>query len=130
MAPIQISGYTTANQAFNYEIRPSDIQVTIKNFGDDTKAIDGTYHKFHRSYKRSFKLSFNNVLSGVANTLDTIFTTPEQMDFITMDGVKYTVFTEPDSFSSTLSATNVSRKKDAQGQYIRLYTVTFNLVEK
>lgn len=131
MAVIQISGYLTDNTtAFNYEIRPNEIQETIKNYTEDIQAIDGTFHRFHRNYKRQFKLVFNNVQSGTANTLRTIFTTPVQMNFQNIDGVNFTVFTEAGSFSSNLNGGTVALKKDENNERIKLYTVGLNLVEK
>lgn len=131
MAIIRISGYLTDDiTPFNYEIRPNDIQDSIKNYTEDIYGIDGTFHRFHRAYKHKFKLTFNNVQSGIANTLYTIFTTPNQMVFQNIDGINYTVMPEADSFSVSLNGGTVALRKDANGERIKLYTVSLNLVEK
>jgi hypothetical protein len=131
MATIRISGYLADDTtAFSYEIRPNDIQSNIKNYTEDIHGLDGTFHRFHRAYKHNFKLTFNNVQSGIANTLYTIFTTPNQMVFQNIDGINYTVMTDADSFSSTIAGNSVALRKDSNGERIKLYTVSLNLVEK
>lgn len=123
MATIYISGYYTGNQEFNYEIKPSDIQFSIENIGEDIRALDGTNHRYHRAYKRKWSLTFTNVASGIANTLETIFLTPDEFDFQDIEGNKYHVFTDANTFQRNLSATNVSLRG------VRVYTVTFDLCE-
>lgn len=123
MATIFISGYYTGNQAFNYEIKPNDIASSIENIGEDIRALDGTNHRYHRAYKRKWSLTFTNVSSGIANTLDRIFTTPDEFVFQDIEGSKYTVFTDANTFKRTISATTVSL------QGVRLYTVTLDLCE-
>jgi len=124
MSTIYISGFLIDGVTqFSYELRPNEIQTTIKNIGEDIKGLDGTNHRFHRNYKREFKLKFTNVASGVKNQLQTIFTNPTQFNFQNADGNKYTVFTEADSFDYTLAATAVSLRG------IELFTVSIGVCE-
>ena len=123
MNKIYISGYYVGNSPFNYEIRPSQIQATTNTIGDEERAVDGTLNKFHIAYKKTWKLSFSNVSSGIANTLEVIFTTPNQFNFTDERGNSYNVYCDKDSFSRTLSAENVSL------QGIPVYSVELGLVE-
>lgn len=123
MNKIYISGYYTNNTPFNYEIKPSDIQRSISNIGDEQRALDGTMNRFHISYKSTWKLSFTNISDSVADQLQVIFTTPDDFSFTDEQGVKYTVYCEKDSFSRQLSATNVSLRGTP------VYTVNLGLVE-
>jgi hypothetical protein len=124
MAPITISGYLANNTTpFAYELKPSSVQLMIKNIGDDVKALDGTNHRFHRNYKREFKLTFTNVRDTVADEIQTVFTIPNEFIFKYIDGTSYTVYTEPDSFTKDLAATNVSL------QGIAVYEVSIGLCE-
>lgn len=123
MATIYISGYYTGAVPFNYEIRPNSIDKSIENFGEDIRALDGTNHRYHRAYKGKWTLTFTNVHSGIANTLERIFTTPDEFVFQDMEGSQHTVFTDANTFTRKLSATTVSL------QGVRLYTVTFDLCE-
>ena len=124
MSTIYVSGFLINGVTqFSYELRPNEIQTMIKNVGDDVKGLDGTNHRFHRNYKREFRLKFTNVGSGVRNQLQTIFTTPAEFHFQNADGNKYTVFTEANSFDYTLSATNVSMRG------IELFSVSIGICE-
>lgn len=123
MNKIYISGYYTNNTPFNYEIKPSDIQRSISNIGDEERAVDGTMNRFHISYKSTWKLSFTNVSDSVADQLQVIFTTPNQFNFTDEKGEKYTVYCEKDSFSRQLSATSVSLRG------IPVYTVNLGLTQ-
>lgn len=124
MAAIQISGYLANNTTpFNYEIRPNDITTTLENVGEDVRAYDGTTHRFHRAYKRNFKFSFNNVREATVTDLYTVFTIPNQYIFQDIDGTKYTVLTEANSFDKTLDANSVSLRG------VKLYTVSIGLIE-
>ena len=124
MATVFISGFLVDGVTqFSYELRPSEIQTTIKNVGEDIKGLDGTNHRFHRNYKREFKLKFTNVKDAVKDNIQTVFTIPGQFAFQNADGVKYTVYTEANSFDSTLSATNVSL------QGVKLHTVSIGICE-
>jgi hypothetical protein len=108
MAPIAISGYLTGGAAFSYELRPTSVETSIKNIGEDVQAIDGTNRRFHRNYKREFTLSFDKVKQDVATQLETIFTTPNEFIFKDIQGNSYLVYTQQDSFSKSLHASNVS----------------------
>jgi hypothetical protein len=123
MATIFISGYLEGGTVFNYEVNPNEVHVAIKNISEDIKALDGTTHRFHRNYKREFKLRFENVTSDIITKLRTVFTTPKQFDFQNEDGTKYTVYTVPDNFSVTLSARTVTMRG------IKLYTTDIGLLE-
>ena len=123
MNKIYISGYYTNDTPFNYEVRPSDIQKSISNIGEENRSLDGTLNRFHIGYKRSWKLSFTNVSEAVADQLETIFTTPNQFDFTDEKSNKYTVYCEKDSFSRDLSATNVSLRG------VPVYVVNLGLTE-
>lgn len=123
MAQIFISGYYSGSTPFHYEVRPNSINMAIENFSDDVRALDGTNHRYHRAYKRKWSLTFTNVNSGIANTLDRIFTTPDEFVFQDIEGNTYTVFTDANTFRRNISATTVSL------QGVRLYTVTFDLCE-
>jgi hypothetical protein len=123
MATIFISGYYTGAVPFHYEIRPNSVDKSIENIGEDIRALDGTNHRYHRNYKRKWALTFTNVHSGIANTLERVFTTPDEFVFQDIEGNTYTVFTEANTFTRKLSATTVSL------QGVRLYTVTLDLSE-
>jgi hypothetical protein len=123
MNKIYISGYYTNNTPFNYEIKPSQIQTTTNTIGEEERAVDGTLNRFHVAYKKSWKLTFTNVSSGIANNLEIIFTTPSQFNFIDERNDQYTVYCEKDSFSRGLTSTNVSLRG------IPVYTVDFGLTE-
>lgn len=123
MPQIFISGYYSGSTPFHYEVKPNSINMAIENYGDDVRALDGTNHRYHRAYKHKWSLSFQNVSSGIANTLERIFTTPDEFVFQDIEGETYTVFTDANTFRRTISATTVSL------QGVRLYTVTFDLCE-
>lgn len=124
MATVFISGFLVDGVTqFSYELRPNEIQTTIKNVGEDIKGLDGTNHRFHRNYKREFKLKFTNVRDTVKNEIQTVFTIPGQFTFQNDDGTAYTVYTEANSFDSTLAATSVSL------QGVKLYTVSIGVCE-
>jgi hypothetical protein len=123
MATIFISGYLTGGTVFNYEIRPNEVQVSLKNISEDIKALDGTTHRFHRNYKREFKLRFENVTVDIIDKLKTVFITPDQFTFQNEDGTKYTVYTAPDNFTTTLNARTVSLRG------VKLYTTDVGLLE-
>jgi hypothetical protein len=123
MATIYISGYLLGGAPFNYEIKPNDIQTTIKNIGDDVVALDGTTHRYHRNFKKQFKLKFQNVSESTLTTLHTVFMTPDEFIFQDIDGSKYSVLTEKDSFNTTLTATKVSLRG------IKVYDVDIGLIE-
>ena len=123
MNKIYISGYYTNNTPFNYEIKPSQIQTTTNTIGEEERAVDGTLNRFHIAYKKSWKLTFTNVSSGIANNLETIFTTPSQFNFTDERNDQYTVYCEKDSFSRGLASTNVSLRG------VPVYTVDFGLTE-
>lgn len=123
MATIFISGYLSGGTQFNYEIKPNDIQTTIKNIGDDVIALDGTTHRFHRNFKKQFKLKFQNVSEATAVNLHTIFTTPDQFVFQDIDGTKYTVLPEKDSFDETVAATKISLRG------VKVYDVNIGLIQ-
>ncbi len=108
MAPITISGYLTGGAEFSYELRPTSVETSIKNIGEDIQAIDGTNRRFHRNYKREFTLSFDKVKQDVATQIETIFTTPNEFIFKDIQGNSYLVYTQQDSFSKSLHASNVS----------------------
>jgi hypothetical protein len=123
MNKIYISGQYTDATVFNYEINPSSIQASFSNIGEEERALDGTLNRFHIAYKRQWKLSFNNIPSGVANTLENIFLTPNSFYFTNEKGEQFQVFCEKDSFSRELSASNVSLRG------IPVYTVNLGLTE-
>ena len=123
MNKIYISGYYTNDVPFNYEIRPSQIQATTNTIGDEARAVDGTLNKFHIAYKKTWKLTFTNVSSGIANSLEEIFITPTQFNFTDERNNKYTVYCEKDSFTRSLGAESVSLRG------IPVYTVDFGLTE-
>lgn len=123
MATIFISGYLAGGTQFNYEIKPNDIQTTIVNIGDDIVALDGTTHRFHRNFKKKFKLKFQNVSETTAVNLHTVFTTPDQFVFQDIDGTKYTVLTEKDSFDETVAATKISLRG------VKVYDVNIGLIQ-
>lgn len=124
MAPITISGYLANNTTpFNYELKPSSVNMTIKNIGEDVTAMDGTNHRFHRNYKREFKLTFTNVKDEVATQIQTIFTVPNQFVFSNIDGTSYIVYTEANSFEKNLAATNVSLRG------VKVYEVSIGICE-
>jgi hypothetical protein len=124
MAPITISGYLANNTTpFNYELKPNSIQLSIKNIGEDVKALDGTNHRFHRNYKREFTLTFTNVKEEVADKIQTVFTIPNEFIFTYIDGTSYTVYTQADSFTKNLAATNVSLRG------VKVYEVSVGLNE-
>lgn len=123
MAQIFISGYYSGSTPFHYEIRPNSINKTIENIGEDIRALDGTNHRYHRAYKGKWSLSFQNVSLGIANTLERIFTTPDEFVFQDMEGEKFTVFTDASTFRRDIAGTSVSL------QGVRLYTVAFDLCE-
>jgi hypothetical protein len=123
MATIYISGYLSGGTPFNYEIKPNDIQTTIKNIGDDIVALDGTTHRYHRNFKKQFKLKFQNVSESVLTTLHTVFMTPDEFIFQDIDGSQYSVLTEKDSFNKTLTATKVSLRG------VKVYDIDIGLIE-
>lgn len=123
MAEIYISGYYSGSTPFHYEIRPNSINKSIENINEDIRALDGTNHRYHRAYKSKWTLSFQNVSVGIADSLETIFTTPDEFVFQDMEGNSYSVFTDAGSFRRDLAGTSVSL------QGVRLYTVTFDLCE-
>lgn len=124
MAAITISGYLSNNTTpFSYEIKPNSIQTMLKNIGEDISAFDGTNHRFHRNYKREFKLVFTNVKEEVVTDLYTVFTTPNEFIFKDIDGTSYIVYTVADSFDKTLSAESVSLRG------VKLYSVSIGLNE-
>lgn len=123
MNKIYISGYYTNNAPFNYEIRPSQVQSTTDMIGDESRSVDGTMNRFHIAYKKTWKLTFTNVSSGIANNLETIFMTPDQFNFTDERNNMYTVYCEKDSFSRSLGGENVSLRG------IPVYTVDFGLTE-
>lgn len=123
MATIFISGYLSGGTPFNYEIKPNSIQTTIKNIGDDIVALDGTTRRYHRAFKKKFKLKFENIPVSVVNQLHTVFSTPDEFIFQDIDGTNYSVLTELDSYSQDLSATKVSL------QGVKLYTIDIGLIE-
>lgn len=109
MAAITISGYLTNNTTpFSYEIKPTSVETSIKNVGEDIQAIDGTNRRFHRNYKREFTFSFDKVRESVVTQLETIFTTPNEFIYKDIDNNSYVVYTAKDSFNKTLNAANVS----------------------
>lgn len=123
MAQIFISGYYSGSTPFHYEVRPNSINMSIINIGENVRSLDGTNHSYHRNYKRKWSLSFQNVSSGIANTVERIFTTPDEFVFQDMEGTKYTVYMDENTFKRSISATTVSL------QGVRLYTVTFDVCE-
>jgi hypothetical protein len=108
MAAISISGYLTGGAMFSYELKPTSVETSIKNIGEDVQAIDGTNRRFHRNYKREFTISFDKVRQAVVTQLETIFTTPDEFIFKDIQGNSYLVYTQKDSFSKSLHASNVS----------------------
>lgn len=123
MAAITISGYLTGGAMFSYEIRPTSIETSIKNIGEDIQAIDGTNRRFHRNYKREFSLTFDKVKESVVTELETIFTTPDEFIYKDISGNSYLVYTQKDSFSKSLSASNVSL------QGVKVYDVKIGVCE-
>jgi len=123
MNTIYISGYYADSTAFNYEIKPSDIQRNISNIGDEERSVNGTMNRFHIAYKSSWRLTFTNISDSIADQLQIIFTTPKEFSFRDEQGSLYTVLCERDSFSRELSAGNVSLRN------IPVYTVSLGLTE-
>ncbi len=123
MHKIYISGYYTDNTPFNYEIRPSDIQLSIENIGDEVRSVDGTMNRYHVGYKRTWRVTFTNIREDIADQLLVIFTTPNQFDFTDETNSKYPVYCEKSSFSKQLSATSVSLRG------VPVYSVNLGLVE-
>jgi hypothetical protein len=123
MATIFISGYLAGGTPFNYEIKPNEIETTIKNIGDDIVALDGTTHRYHRNFKKQFKLKFQNVSETTVSRLHTVFTTPDEFIFQDIDGSKYTVLTEKDSFSENLAATKISLRG------VKVYDIDIGLIQ-
>lgn len=123
MATIFISGYLTGGTQFNYEIKPNSIQTTIKNIGDDVVALDGTTRRYHRAFKKQFKLKFENIPVDVVNQLHTVFSTPDEFIFQDINGSKYSVLTERDSYNQDLLATKVSLRG------VKLYSIDIGLIE-
>ncbi len=122
MSTIYISGYIDSTP-FNYELRPSSVEATIKTFGEDIRGLDGTNTRYHRANKHEFKLSFENVREATVLTLKNIFVNPAEYAYQHEDGTVYTVFTEADSFSTTLSSNSVSL------QGIKFYNLSIGLCE-
>lgn len=122
MSTIYISGYIDSTP-FNYELRPSSVEATIKTFGEDIRGLDGTNTRYHRANKHEFKLSFENVREATVLTLKNIFINPAEYSYQHENGTKYTVFTEADSFSTTLSSNSVSL------QGIKFYNLSIGLCE-
>lgn len=108
---------------FYYELKPSSIDTSIKNIGDDIQAIDGTTNRFHRAYKTEVSFTFDKVRETVANQLETIFTATTEFVYTDIRGTTYNVYTTKDSFSKSLAASNVSL------QGVRLYDVKIGLTE-
>ena len=122
MAAITISGLLNG-QSFYYEIRPSNIDTSIKNIGEDIRAIDGTTNRFHRAYKREFSLSFDKVSESITTQLQQIFINPVEYVFTDISGTSYNVYTTADSFTKSLSASNVSLRG------VKVYDVKIGLTE-
>lgn len=122
MAAITISG-TVGGDPFYYELRPSSIDTSIKNIGDDIQAIDGTTNRFHRAYKIEVSLTFDKVREATADQLETIFTATTEFVYTDIRGITYNVYTTKDSFSKNLAASNVSL------QGVRLYDVKIGFTE-
>lgn len=122
MSTIYISGYI-ASTPFNYELRPSSIEATLKTFGEDVRGLDGTNTRYHRANKQEFKITFTNVRESTVSTLKNIFSNPAEYVYQHEDGTQYTVFTEADSFSTTLAATSVTM------QGIKFYNLSIGLCE-
>jgi len=108
MNTIRVSGIYDAGGNFNYEIRPSDISRGLRFIGEDIRAIDGTNNRFSRAVKNTWKFSFNGILKETTEILDLVFLGASEFVYRDEDNKSYTVFTDVNSYSKLLAATNVS----------------------
>jgi hypothetical protein len=135
LTPITISGYKRG-QVYFKELKSSSVSTTINNIGEVLQAVDGSTTYMHRSYKRTWSLSWNMIIFSSAAPnypLDTVaslrdfFTSMDSVSssyVFTFEDVQYKVIPEPNSFEVELSANNVMLTN------VPYYNVSFRLVEE
>lgn len=131
--PIYFSGYIGAS-GFYMDAKASTIAKNTVTFGDKIEAVDGSVHYLHRSFKEQWTVSWNLIrYNAPANyPLATVQKLKELYKSVALSGTsiilgiegqKYNVIPDPNSWSEQLSANEVSMTK------VPYYTVSFRVVE-
>jgi hypothetical protein len=133
LKPIFFSG-SLSGAAFREEIKASEISTAINNVSEVLQAVDGTSTYMHRAYKRTWSISWTNIVySGSAGyPLSTVvklrqiyesFASPLTSIKLGFEGYEYDVFFEPNSWQAGLTANTVSLTNKPY------YNVSFRVVE-
>lgn len=131
--PIYFSGYI-GTSGFYMDAKASTIAKNTVTFGDKIEAVDGSVHYLHRSFKEQWTVSWNLIRYSAPTNypLATVQKLKELYRSVALSGTslvlgiegqKYNVIPDPNSWSEQLSANEVSMTN------VPYYTVSFKVVE-